>query len=148
MRIDTPHAKPTTTFLFQNSTKIVHFFNFSKKKQFLREFSLLRLITYVLRVPGVWNLLRVLTPLMPDRLPHFCFKILRKLFIFFNFFKKNKFLFDKTGLIKSGKKMLGWVEVFFFFFFQTLGKKFDVKKLNFDFFLNSVSDCPQSDVIR
>ena len=32
MRIDHPHVGPTTTFLFQNSTKIVHFFNFFKKK--------------------------------------------------------------------------------------------------------------------
>ena len=137
MRIDPPHAEPTTTFLFQNSTKIVHFFNFQKKHVlrefspitsvltrslkfvmrifmpnrlphfsknltknvhffnllkktlFLREFSLLRLITYVLRVLGVWNLICVLTPLMRDRLPHFCFKIRRKLFIFSTFSKKN-----------------------------------------------------------
>ena len=30
MRIDSPHAGPTITFLFQNSTKIVHFFGFFK----------------------------------------------------------------------------------------------------------------------
>ena len=53
MRIEPTHAEPTTTFLSQNSTKIVHFFNFFKKNQFLREFSLLRLITYVRRVLGV-----------------------------------------------------------------------------------------------
>ena len=93
--LDPPHAEPTTTFLFQNSTKgIFHFFNFSKKTEFLRELSLLRLITYVLRVLGVWNLLCVLTPLMWDRLPHFCFKIRLKLSIFSTFSKKklNEFL--------------------------------------------------------
>ena len=42
-------------------------------------------------VLGVWNLLCVLTPLMRDRLPHFCFKIRRKLFIFSTFSKKNSF---------------------------------------------------------
>ena len=80
MRIDPPHADENCSF-----------FSTFNKKQFLREFSLLRLITYVLRVLGVWNWLCVLTPLMWDRLPHFCFKIHRKLFIFFNFQKKTFF---------------------------------------------------------
>ena len=40
----------------------------------------IRLITHVLKVLWVWNLLCVLTPLMWDRLPHFCFKIRRKMF--------------------------------------------------------------------
>ena len=33
MRIGHPHAGPSTTFLFFNSTKIVHFFNVFKKKK-------------------------------------------------------------------------------------------------------------------
>ena len=48
----------------------------------------IRLITPVLRVLGVWNLLCWLTPLMPNRLPHFCFKMRRKLFIFSTFQQK------------------------------------------------------------
>ena len=43
----------------------------------------IRLVTPVLRVLGVLHLLCVLTPLMRDRLPHCCFEIRRKLFIFF-----------------------------------------------------------------
>ena len=45
------------------------------------------LITYVLKVIRGWNWLCVLTPLLRDRLPHFCFTIRRKLFIFSTFSK-------------------------------------------------------------
>ena len=46
MRIDPPHAGPTTTFLFFNSTKIVHLLTFSARS-FLtrgRPFSLITII--------------------------------------------------------------------------------------------------------
>ena len=44
------------------------------------------------------------------------------------------FLFDKTGLIKSGKKMCWGGSRFFFVFFQTLRKKFDIKTIKIRFF--------------
>ena len=40
MRTDPPHVGPTTTFLFQNSSKIVHFFQLSKKNIFLKFLSI------------------------------------------------------------------------------------------------------------
>ena len=69
----------------------------------------IRLITPVLRVLGVWNLLCVLTPLMRDRLPHFCFKNSTKIVHFFNFFKKKPFLgeFPLLRLITSVLMDLG-----------------------------------------
>ena len=68
-----------------------------------------RLITHVLRVLGVWNLLCALTPLMRDRLPHFCLKNWRKLFIFSTFLKKKPFLgeFPLLRLITSVLMDLG-----------------------------------------
>ena len=87
MRSDPPHAGPITTFLFKNSTKINHFFNFFKEKTFLGEFPLLRLITSVLMTPRGLKFVMRIHPITRDRLAYFDLKIRRKLFIFSTFSK-------------------------------------------------------------
>ena len=62
MRIDRPHAGSTITFCFKIWRKLIIFSTFSKKKTFLGDFALLRLITSVLMDLGVWNALCVFIP--------------------------------------------------------------------------------------
>ena len=90
MRIDSPHAGPTTTFLFQNSTKIVHFF----EKKYILKLVLISPTHY-----PAYNLCskcpRGLKFVMRIHAPHagpnttFLFLNLTKIVHFFNFFKKS-----------------------------------------------------------
>ena len=80
---------------------------FNKKSCYIDDFSLHRLITSVitsvLNALVCLNLLCVLTPVMQNLLPNVCLKNRRKLFMFYNFFKKTfKYFFDRAQIPFGG----------------------------------------------
>ena len=87
MLIDPPHARPTTTFLFQNSTKIVHFFNFFKKKSVPSRVPTSSPHNFCYNGPRGLKFVMRIHPLTRDRVAYFDLKIRRKLFILSTFSK-------------------------------------------------------------
>ena len=87
MRSDPPHAGPTTTFLFTNSSKIDHFFNFFKKKSVPSRVPTSSPHNFCYNGPRGLKFVMRIHPLTRDRVAYFDLKIRRKLFILSTFSK-------------------------------------------------------------